>query len=121
MPSIEEKVEEHYKSLLDTLSIRHYGKTEPINPPITAALKSAESKSGAGGGNYLDIQLFLQNSTRRDIPVMIEAKGTRGKLEKLDAEGGIIGITQYKNDAKTHKKGDLNYSAVTESAARPHI
>lgn len=112
MPSIEEKVEEHFKSLLDSLNIRHYGKTEPINAAITDALQSAESKSGGSGSNYPDIQLFLQNSTRRDVPVMIEAKGTRGKLEKLDSEGGVVGITQYKNDTKAHKKGDPNYSAI---------
>ncbi len=31
MASIEEKVEEYYKTLLDNLSIRHYAKTELIN------------------------------------------------------------------------------------------
>ena len=116
MPSIEEKVEEHFKSLLDSLNIRHYGKTEPINAAITDALWSAESKSGGSGANYPDIQLFLQNSTRRDIPVMVEAKGSRNKLEKLDAEGSIVGVTQYKNDTKAHKKGDPNYSAIQQYA-----
>ena len=116
MPSIEEKVEEHFKSLLDSLNIRHYGKTEPINAAITAALQSAESKSGGSGANYPDIQLFLQNATRRDIPVMVEAKGTRNKLEKLDSEGAVVGVTQYKNDTKAHKKGDPNYSAIQQYA-----
>ena len=46
MASIEEKVEEHYKALLDRLSIRHYGKTERINDSITKALKETESHSG---------------------------------------------------------------------------
>ena len=117
MPSIEEKVEDHYKGLLkDKLGIKLYGKTEAINDSVADALAAAESKSGGSGKNYPDIQLFLQNSTRRDIPVMIEAKGTRGKLEKLDAEGGIVGITKYKNDTKAHKKGDLNYSAIQQFA-----
>lgn len=35
------------------------------------------------GSNFPDIQLLLQNKPCRDIPVMIEAKGTKGKLEKL--------------------------------------
>lgn len=35
MASIEEKVEEHYKKVLDDLHIRHYGKTETINGSIT--------------------------------------------------------------------------------------
>ena len=35
MASIEEKVEEQYKKILESLGIRHYGKTETINPNIT--------------------------------------------------------------------------------------
>lgn len=83
MASIEEKVEEHYKAKLDSLKIRHYGKTEVINRTIESALEKAESKSGNNGNNYPDIKLLLQNKSRRDIPVMIEAKGSKGKLEKL--------------------------------------
>lgn len=89
MASAEEKVEEFYKAQLDTLNIRHYGKTEEINSSISKALKDADSKSGGSGNNYPDIQLLLQNSTRRDIPVMIEAKGSKNKLEKLDADNNI--------------------------------
>lgn len=39
MASIEEKVEEHFKALLDDLEIRHFGKTEEINSSITRHLK----------------------------------------------------------------------------------
>lgn len=97
MASVEEKVEEHYKALLDDLSIRHYGKTEEINSSITKALREADSKSGGAGINYPDIQLLLQNKTRRDIPVMIEAKGTKSKLEKLTADGNIELVSSGKN------------------------
>ena len=116
MTSIEEKVEELFKSRLDTLKIRRYGKTEDINETITRALNEASSRSGGKGNNYPDIKLLLQSATCRNIPVMIEAKGTRGKLEKLDSEGGIVGVTQYKSDTKTHKKGDPNYSAIQQYA-----
>ena len=83
MTSIEEKVEEHYKAILDNLGVRHYGKTEKINNSISTALKSAISKSGGSGNNYPDIQILLENNTRRNIPVMIEAKGSKNKLEKF--------------------------------------
>ncbi len=96
MASAEEKVEEFYKAQLDELNIRHYGKTEEINSSITKALKEADSKSGGSGNNYPDIQLLLQNSTRRDIPVMIEAKGTKNKLEKLSKDGDIELISKGK-------------------------
>ena len=121
MASIEEKVEEQYKSLLDNLVIRHYGKTEKINPYITNALKNADSKSGGSGSNYPDIQLIINNTTGRYIPVMIEAKGSKGKLEKLAKDGTIDGITYYENDGKPNKygvptnlKGEANYSTIKD-------
>ena len=122
MRSIEEKVEERYKGLLDTLHIRHYGKTEKMNDLIERALKEASSKSGNEGGNYPDIRLLLQNRFGRHIPVMIEAKGSKGKLEKLNKDGSIVGVTYYDADKKNkngdiiHAKGDANYSAVTSFA-----
>ena len=87
MASIEEKVEEQYKGMLDALDVRHYGKTEKINSAISNALKNADSKSGGSGNNFPDIQLMLENSNARRIPVMIEAKGSKNKLEKLDKSG----------------------------------
>lgn len=97
MASIEEKVEEYYKAQLDSLKIRHYGKTESVNRTIEDALKNANSKSGNSGNNYPDIKMLLQNKTRRDIPVMVEAKGAKGKLEKLTKDGDIELISSGKN------------------------
>lgn len=97
MASVEEQVEEYYKGILDTLGVRHYGKSESINPAITKALKDADSKSGGSGANLPDIKLLLQNGTRRDIPVMIEAKGTKNRLEKRTSHGGIELASSGKN------------------------
>lgn len=97
MASMEEKVEEYYKAQLDSLGIRHYGKTESINRTIEDALKSADSKSGNSGNNYPDIKLLLENKTRRNIPVMTEAKGSKGKLEKLTKDGDIELTSSGKN------------------------
>lgn len=123
MASIEEKVEEQYKSLLDSLGIRHYGKTEKINPNITNALRNADSKSGGSGNNYPDIQLIVNNAIGRYVPVMIEAKGSKSKLEKLAKDDSIVGITYYESDGKpnkdgvpTHLKGEPNYSAIKDYA-----
>ena len=123
MASIEEKVEEHYKKILDSSGIRHYGKTEKMNPVIAEALKKADSKSGGSGNNFPDIQLMLENSTSRRIPVFIEAKGSKNKLEKLGKRGEIVGVTEYNTDGKigkngelSHRKGDPNYSAVKNYA-----
>lgn len=119
--SIEEKVEEYYKGKFDEYGIRHFGKTESINDDISNALSKAESKSGGRGNNYPDIQLLLDDGNARRIPVMIEAKGGKNKLEKLDKDGHIVQVTKYGSDSKPnarnpHKKGDPNYSAITTYA-----
>lgn len=123
MASIEEQIEGHYKGLLQALGVRYYGKTEQINSKISAALANSVSKGGGSGMNYPDIKLLLENTTRRDIPVMIEVKGSRGKLEKLDKNGEIVGVTPWASDGKlgkdgkpTHLKGDPNYNVVKSFA-----
>lgn len=123
MPSVEEKVEEYFKKILDANKVRHYGKTEKMNPAIASALKNADSKSGGSGCNFPDIQVMLENSNARRIPVMVEAKGTKNKLEKRDKSGAIVGVTYYDKDGKpgkdgkpVHLKGEQNYSAVKDYA-----
>lgn len=97
MASVEERVEEYYKKVLDHLGIRYFSKTEEINSTITKVLKEADSKSGNSGTNYPDIKMLLQNKTRRDIPVMIEAKGSKNKLIKYTTNGDIELISTGKN------------------------
>lgn len=122
MRSIEEKVEDHFKKILDDYKIRHYGKTEEINPTITRALKESNSKSGGGGNNFPDIQILFESNHARRIPVMIEAKGEKGRLEKLTKDGLIEGVTYYTADVKNklgeikHKAGEPNYSSVVNYA-----
>lgn len=123
MPSIEEKIEEYYKYKLDSIGVRHYGKTERINQAIYDALQKNDSKSGGSGANYPDIQLLLHNNHQRYIPVMIEAKGLKNKLVKFDKNQEIVGVTYYEQDSKPssdgtilHHKGDANYTAVKQYA-----
>ena len=113
MPSIEEKVEEYYKKVLDNIGLRHFGKTEKINDSISNALKESVSKSGGSGNNFPDIQCLINNNKGRTIPVMIECKGGKNKLEKISKDGNIVGVTVWDKDSASHKKGDLNYSAVS--------
>ena len=119
--SVEEKVEDHYKALLDQLGVKRYEKTQGINSEINNALSNADSKSGGAGKNYPDIQVLLDNGRSRRIPVMIEVKGSKNKLEKLDKDGRIVQTTAYPSDSKPgaknpHKKGDPNYSTIQHYA-----
>ena len=115
--SVEEAVEDYYKGLLKDLGINYFFKTSRINEEIGNALAAAPSKRGGKGRNYPDIQLLLDDGNSRRIPVMIEAKGGKNKLEKLDKDGHIVQVTQFGSDSKPnasepHKKGDPNYSAI---------
>lgn len=87
--SIEEKVEDYFKAQLAEHSIRYFCKTDCINDAIDRALSQAESKSGGSGRNYPDIKIFLKSANNRCLPVMLEAKGTKGKLIKYDKNGKI--------------------------------
>lgn len=122
MTSIEEKIEDYYKRDLESKGIRYYGKTEKINESIAVALKNATSKSGNNGNNYPDIQLLLVDNYNRFIPVMIEAKGAKKKLEKLDKDGNIELITYYNKDKVNkdgkiiHCQGEPNFKAITDYA-----
>ena len=103
--SIEEKVEDIFKNQLNEFNIKYYTKTESINEAIDSALKNSVSKSGGSGNNYPDIKLLIESTSMRRIPVMIEAKGTFGKLIKKTSDGEIELVTYNKN-------GDANYSSI---------
>ena len=119
--SVEEQVENYFKELLNKLGVRTYGKTESINTEIGVALDKAVSKSGGNGSNRPDIQLLLDDGRGRRIPVMIEAKGSKNKLERLNTKGEIELVKPYPSDSREgatnpHKKGDPNYTSIQNYA-----
>lgn len=105
MSSIEESVEQWAKEQLKDIKL--YPKTDFINPQIEKALKLAPSKKGGKGPNYPDIKCLFQTSGG-DMPVMIEVKGLKGALIKLDSERGI--------PDNTTKKGEPNYTNIDKYA-----
>lgn len=116
MASVEEAVEDYFKQELDRLGIIRYCKVgDDIPAAIRSALEKSESKSGGVGRNYPDIQCLLDNGYGRRIPVMMEAKGTKGVLELLD-KGVIRGVIPYDKDTGNHKKGEPNYSYIQKGA-----
>ena len=80
----------------------------PLNTEIDKALSDYHSKSGGTGGNYPDAKLLLQDKNQNFYPILIEYKGYKGKLEKLDANGQVENRTS-KNEA--HLK-NINSFAV---------
>lgn len=59
------------------------------NSEIDKALENYESKQGGNGGNRPDAKLLLLDKYNRLYPVLIEYKGYKDKLVKLDSNGRI--------------------------------
>lgn len=59
------------------------------NSEIDKALENYESKQGGNGGNRPDAKLLLSDKYNKLYPVLIEYKGYKDKLVKLDSNGRI--------------------------------
>lgn len=113
--SIEEKVEDWAKKQLSDNKQKYFSKTEEINPEIEKALRNYPSKKGKEGGNYPDIKLFVETPELRRIPIMVEVKGTKGDLVKLDTNNQVEntnskGAKNFTNIAKYAVNGAVHYA-----------
>ena len=103
--SVEEQVEDKIKKQFG--KVKYYTKTEGINAEIDNALKSAQSKGGGDGSNYPDIKYLIKTKSAKYIPVMIEVKGTKGRLEKLNDDGEV---DNTKKDGLVNTNNVKNYA-----------
>ncbi|WP_312981674.1 HsdM family class I SAM-dependent methyltransferase [Leuconostoc falkenbergense] len=62
---------------------------ETADKVIDESLKNSPSKSGGAGGGRPDYTIIVSDGDKT-IPVLIEYKGSKGKLEKIDKQGLII-------------------------------
>ena len=88
---------------------------ESLNNEIDNALYDYYSKSGGKGGNRPDVKLLLPDKNLSDYPVLIEYKGYKGKLAKLDTEGRVDNKNaknepSYKNIKDYAVNGAVHYS-----------
>ena len=107
--SVEELVEDWAKKSLDDNGVAHLPKNAAINHEIGEAMKKSPSKKGGKGPNFPDIQLMIEPKKGRYIPVMIEAKGKKGDLAKLDGNGNVV-VENIKPDGKP------DYAAISKFA-----
>ena len=66
---------------------------ESLNMEIDKALDDYFSKNGGVGGNRPDAKLLLQDSKLNFYPILIEYKGYKDKLVKLDENGQVENST----------------------------
>ena len=114
--SIEEKIEDIAKQQLNDFKVKYFTKTESINTEIDEALKNAPSKNGGIGANFPDIKCFVEQKGRK-LPVMIEVKGRKEDIEKLNDLGEVDNYDKkdlpiYANIAKYAVNGAVHYATA---------
>jgi len=113
--SIEPNIADLANGWMKSYKLPYKLEQETINSEIDNALKDYESKSGGKGGNRPDAKVLLQDKNLNYYPILIEYKGEKGKLVKLDKENQVENITvknepNYKNISSFAVNGAVHYS-----------
>ena len=88
---------------------------ESVNAEIDKALSDYFTKNGGTGANRPDAKILLQNKNLEFFPILIEYKGYKDKLVKLDADGQVENRTSknepnYKNINSYAVNGAVHYA-----------
>lgn len=88
--SVEPNIANLANGWLASYKLNYKLEQEQLNTEIDKALDAYFSKNGGVGGNRPDAKLLLRsNITQKDYPILIEYKGYKDKLAKLDADGNV--------------------------------
>ena len=91
--SVEPNIADLVNGWLKAYSVDYKLEQESLNTEIDLALNDYYSKSGGKGGNRPDAKLLLRSKDGKNYPILIEYKGYKDKLIKLDSEGNIANRT----------------------------
>lgn len=113
--SVEPNIAELANGWLKSYKLPYKLEQEPLNPEIDKALEDYFTKNGGSGRNRPDAKLLLQDKELNNYPILIEYKGYKGRLEKLDANGHIENKTQkneplFKNINSYAVNGAVHYA-----------
>ncbi len=127
--SVEPNIADLANGWLRSYKLPYKLEQESLNTEIDQALNDYASKSGGAGGNRPDAKLFLQDKNLVNYPILIEYKGYKDKLVKLDADGRVANktaknqpdfktINSYAvNGAVHYANALLHYTSYTEIIA----
>ena len=87
--SIEPNIADLANDWLKTYKLNYKLEQESLNSEIDKALADYFTKNGGVGANRPDVKLLLQDKNLNFYPVLIEYKGYKDKLVKLDATGQV--------------------------------
>ena len=95
--SIEPNIADLANGWLKSYKLDYKLEQESLNNEIDNALKEYFSKNGGKGANRPDAKLLLKTKDLKYYPILIEYKGYKNKLEKLDKDG-IVENKKSKNE-----------------------
>ena len=113
--SVEPQIADLAHGWLKQYNLKYYIEQDAPNSEIKNALLEYESKQGGTGGNRPDCNLLLQDSQGVYWPILIEYKGHKDKLVKLDADGQVAnrnakGQPEHKNISQYAVNGAVHYA-----------
>lgn len=113
--SVEPNIADLCNGWLKTYKLDYKLEQEPLNDSIDRALNEYYSKSGGRGGNRPDAKLLLQDKNLKYYPVLIEYKGYKDKLVKLNSDGHVENLNSknkvlYKNIKDYAVNGAVHYA-----------
>jgi hypothetical protein len=95
--SIEPNIADLANGWLKSYNLPYKLEQESVNAEIDKALANYYSKNGGVGGNRVDAKILLQDKNLNYYPILIEYKGHKDSLVKLDAKKQVENKTA-KND-----------------------
>ena len=115
MKSIEPNIADLVNGWLKSYGLDYKLEQERLNDEIDKALDEYKSKNGGTGGNRPDAKLLLEDETLKLYPILIEYKGYKDKLIKLDADNRVDNKTSknepnYKNINNYAVNGAVHYA-----------
>ena len=111
--SVEPNIADLANGWLRSYKLDYKLEQESLNSQIDRALEEYYSKNGGSGGNRPDAKLLLQEAKSGTYyPVLIEYKGYRDKLVKLDNDGQV-----ENRDAKANKPHFKNINSFAVNGA----
>jgi hypothetical protein len=106
--SIEPNIAELGNGWLISYKLDYKLEQDPLNTEIDKALSDYFTKNGGAGANRPDAKLLLKDKNLNYYPILIEYKGYKDKLVKLDSDGQVENRT---NKNEPHFK-NINSFAV---------
>lgn len=113
--SVEPNVADLANGWLKSYKLDYKLEQESLNTEIDQALNDYYSKNGGVGGNRPDANLLLQDKNLGNYPILIEYKGYKDKLVKLDVDGKVANKTSknqpdFKNINSYAVNGAVHYA-----------